>query len=343
VPERYRAPVRNILWHQTVLPKLAREHALDVVHVPSYRRLLWRRPCPRVATIHDLAPFHVAGKYDWKRTLYGRSVARRLARRQEEIIAVSDSTARDITRFFGIARERITVVHNGVEHERFFPGSREPAIADAAKYHDLRKPFFLYVARLEHPGKNHVRLIEAFNRFKAATPSDWQLAFGGSDWDRAEVIHNAIQQSRFAKDIRKLGFVPDDRLPNLYRAADVFVYPSLYEGFGMPPTEAMACGCPVICSTRGSLGEIAENAAVIVDPEDVDSIARRLTTLAESPVLRERLRLAGLARAGQFNWQRSAAETLKVYERAAAQVPKEGQQLAARIPPEAAGNMPALP
>jgi glycosyltransferase involved in cell wall biosynthesis len=316
VPERFRPPVRNILWHQVALPRWVRHYHLDLLHTPSYRRMLWPRPCPRVATIHDLAPFRVTGKYDRKRMFYGRTVARRLARRQDAIIAVSEATAQDIVRFFGLPPERISVVRNGLEHERFFPGSREKAREAVARQHGLTRPFCLYVARLEHPGKNHVRLISAFEEFKAATHSDWHLALGGSDWHGAEAIHHAIRQSPFAADIRCLGFVPDDQLPDLYRAAEVFAYPSLYEGFGMPPVEAMACGCPVLASSRGSLGEVLGDAAARVEPEDFHTIARELYILATDPAVRNRLRAAGLAQAQKFDWNRTAAETLAVYERA---------------------------
>ena len=169
VSERFRPPVKDILWHQTVLPALARTHQLDVLHVPSYRRMLWRGPCALVTTIHDLAPFHVAGKYDWKRMFYGRVVARWLAQRQDRIIAVSQNTASDIVRFFKLPPERISVIHNGLDHARFCPDSPEAAKQFATQRFDLREPFFLYVARLEHPGKNHVRLIDAFNQFKQET------------------------------------------------------------------------------------------------------------------------------------------------------------------------------
>src|SRR5882757_267936 len=149
VPERFRAPVRDILWHQTILPRLAARHGLDVLHVPSYRRMLRAAPCALVATIHDLAPFHLAGKYDWSRMFYGRVVARRLARRQDRIIAVSRATALDITRHFQVPPEKIEVIHNGLDHDRFHPGNTAVAKARAAKRLGAAAPFFLYVARLE--------------------------------------------------------------------------------------------------------------------------------------------------------------------------------------------------
>jgi len=317
VSETFRPPVKDILWHQRALPQLVRDLDIDVLHVPSYRRMLWPRPCPLVATIHDLAPFRVPKKYSASRMFYGRVVARQLAQRQDAVIAISKNTAQDVRQFFDVPLENLHVIHNGLEHERFFPGSREQAQAEMVNRHQLHKPFFLYVARLEHPGKNHVRLISAFNQFKSATGSDWQLVFGGSDWHGADAIHAAAQQSPFASEIRFLGFVSDQDLPNLYRAADVFVYPSLYEGFGMPPIEAMACGCPVICSTNGSLGEVVGEAAAIADPRDINSIANQLGLLAVDANLRERFRQAGFARAKQFDWNRTARETLSLYSRSA--------------------------
>ena len=323
VSEKFRPPVKNILWHQTRLPRLVKNLRLDVLHIPSYRRMLWPRPCALVSTIHDLAQFHVAEKYDWKRMFYGRVIARRFARRQNRIIAISQYTAGDIVKFFGLPHERITVIRNGLDHERFHPGSREQAIASAAERFGLKRPFFLYVSRLEHPGKNHVRLIAAFEDFKARPmtmvtwpQSHWQLALAGGDWHGAETIHAAIRNSKFANDIRCLGFVPDEQLPELYRAADAFVYPSLHEGFGLPPIEAMACGCPVITSTRGALAEIVGDAAAIIEPEDVHSITDKLRLLAATELERNRLKPLGLERARKFDWNRTAEETVKVYESA---------------------------
>jgi glycosyltransferase involved in cell wall biosynthesis len=315
VPESERPAVRNILWHQRTLPGLARQRGLDVLHVPSYRRMLWPKPCPLVATIHDLAPFHVAQKYDWKRMLYGRLVVKRLARRQDTVVAVSESTARDLQTYFGLGRDRVELVWNGIDHTRFSPGDPRAAKAGVATRWGLDRPYFLYVSRLEHPAKNHVRLIEAFARFQAATGSDWLLALGGSDWHGAEAIHAAAQASPAARSIRFLGFVPDDALPELYRGAEVFVYPSLFEGFGFPPIEAMATGCPVISSTRGSLGEVVAEAALLIDPEDVGALTQALQRLATDPAERERLRAAGFRNARRFDWTANARDLIRIYER----------------------------
>jgi glycosyltransferase involved in cell wall biosynthesis len=300
-----------------VLPGLARILRLDLIHVPSYRRMIWSAPCPVMATIHDLAVFSVRAKYDWKRMFYGRVVAARLARRQSRILTISENTARDIVRFFKIPRERLSVVHSGLDHKRFFPGDGERAKKLCAEKFGLDRPFFLYVARLEHPAKNHVRLVEAFDHFKAASGLPWLLAFAGENWSGAETIHQAIQNSPNARDIRCTGFADDALLPDLYRAAEIFVYPSLYEGFGMPPLEAMACGCPVISSKRGALEEVIGDAAAVAEPEDVNALASQLCAVSMSPGVREQMQKAGLAQAKRFDWAVTAAGTLEAYERAA--------------------------
>ena len=316
VAERHRAPLKNILWHQTVLPNLVRRAELDVLHVPSYRRMLWPRPCALVATIHDLAPFHLAGKYDWARMFYGRTIARRLARRQDQIIAVSRLTARDVETFFRVPASRVTVVPNGLDRGQFRPGPPATARIAVCGPRRVSSPFFLYVARLEHPAKNHARLIAAFDGFKAATGSPWQLVLAGSDWHGAEAIHALIRASPYARDIHRLGFVPAADLPDWYRAADVFVFPSLYEGFGLPPVEAMACGCPVLSSARGALAETTGDAAGRLEPDNVSQMQDQLTRVAADAVWRGQLRAAGLARARDFDWQTTATATLGVYARA---------------------------
>jgi glycosyltransferase involved in cell wall biosynthesis len=318
VSERHRPPLKDILWHQFELPRLVLRRGIDVLHVPSYRRMLWPRPCALVATIHDLAPFHVAGKYDWARMFYGRVVARLLAQRQDEIVAVSRSTARDIESFFRLPAERVSVIPNGIDHSRFNPGSKTRAVETVCAPRGLKGPFFLYVARIEHPAKNHSRLIEAFNRFKSETGSDWRLVLAGSDWHGAKTIHGMLRASPFTRDINLLGFVPETELPDWYRAADVLVCPSLYEGFGLPPLEAMASGCPVLSSREGALGETVGTAAGLLEPLEAVQMQAQLTRIASDQDWRGQLRAAGITRACAFDWKVTAKATLDAYSRAAA-------------------------
>jgi glycosyltransferase involved in cell wall biosynthesis len=265
-----------------------------------------------MATIHDLAPFSVPGKYDWKRMLYARWVVGRLARRQDLILAISETTARDITKFLKVDSHRVRVVYNGVDHARFHPrrGEGEQQRIQAR----FGGPFILYVSRLEHPAKNHVRLIKAFEFYKRSTGSPWKLVLAGSDWHGSEVIHQTADASPFRQDIVRPGFVADEEVPALYRSAEIMAYPSLFEGFGLPPIEAMACGCPVLTSGCGSLSEVVGDAAMIIDPHEPADAATKLQTLAASPMLRERLRQSGLRRAARFNWQTTARQTVEAYE-----------------------------
>jgi glycosyltransferase involved in cell wall biosynthesis len=168
-------------------------------------------------------------------------------------------------------------------------------------------------------------LIHAFEQFRSSTGMPWSLVFAGSDWHGASAIREAAANSPASAAIKIIGFVSDADLPALYRKADAFIYPSLYEGFGLPPVEAMACGTPVISSDRGALQEVVLNAALIVDPEDVKSMCEQMVTLATNPARARELRQAGLQRAAAFDWNRTARETLHVYARARAGISKRVQ------------------
>lgn len=316
VGEQNRPPVRDILWHQTQLPGLLKRLGIDVLHVPSYRRMLWPRPCTLVSTIHDLAPFRVSGKYDPLRMLYGRQVCSRLARRQDRVIAVSRTTSVDLEGFFGVAPHKIDVIPNGLDHDRFNPGQKSTAWQAVCLPHGIHGPFFLYVARLEHPAKNHAGLIEAFCRFKDSKVSNWRLALAGGDWHGSAEIRSAARNSRHARDIVFLGFVPNSDLPSWYRAADVFVFPSHYEGFGLPPVEAMACGCPTLSSAAGALAETTGGAAGLLNPSDPAQMQAQMTRVSSDTDWRAGLRTAGLKRAAAFSWAACAEGTLGAYLRA---------------------------
>lgn len=167
IPPRFARGPFNLLWHQAMLPKLLEQGGYDVVHIPSYRRMLAFSPIPQVATIHDCAPFVLRGKYDMFRGFFGRGMVPAIARKVPRIIAVSETTRQDIIRFMKVPGERIVTVPNGIDHAMF--KLQDPAeIAAFRQRKNLSKPYLLYVARLEHPAKNHVRLIEAFGKLAAS-------------------------------------------------------------------------------------------------------------------------------------------------------------------------------
>lgn len=316
VDERWRAPLSNILWHQSVLPFWLRANGIDVLHVPSYRRMLSTAPCALVTTIHDLAQFHVPGKYDIARSVYSRIIARALCHRQDRVVAVSKCTRDDLVARFRMPRERLRVIYNGVDHDRFTPGDRHLAQMRVETQHGISKPFFLYVSRIEHPAKNHARLISAFDQFRLAVKKEYQLVFVGSDWKGADFVHSKARYAKFAEDIRFLGFVEDHVLPDLYRAAEALVFPSLFEGFGFPPVEAMACGCPVLTSCGGSLREIASGSAYVFAPDDEGEIREALMRVVSDQQWCERTRRAGLLNAARYTWQENARNLLSVYQEA---------------------------
>jgi glycosyltransferase involved in cell wall biosynthesis len=276
--------------------------------------MIWSQKIPTVATIHDLAPFHMRDKYDWKRNFYGKVVVKKLAHRQRKIMAISKTTSADIQKFFQVPAEKIQVIHNGIDHARFHPGDRNLSKAYVRDRFGLREPYLLYTARLEHPAKNHLRLVQAFEQLKTNTGLKYDLVLAGADWHGAEEVHQAIASSPAKASIKVLGFVADGDIPDLYRAAEFFVFPSLFEGFGFPPLEAMACGCPVISSNRGALEEVVRGGARIIDPENVPALALAISEVAKSEQERSHLIAKGLAHVKKFDWSVNASETIRVYE-----------------------------
>ncbi|MEI8339949.1 MAG: glycosyltransferase family 1 protein [Verrucomicrobiota bacterium] len=317
VSEKFRPAVRNVLWHQTALRGVLRREKIDVLHIPSYRRIVAGSPCPQVVTIHDLAAFAIRGKYDLARMIYGKYVVRWLAKQADVVSTVSHATAADVERYFGLPQSEVPVVWNGIDHD-FFRPSAPGDVRAALERLGQRKPYFIYLARLEHPGKNHVRLIEAFERFCENAPDQThELIFGGADWHGAEVIHRRIAESPCRERIRSLGFVEKSDLPFWYAGAAAMIYPSLFEGFGLPPVEAMACGCPVLCSDRGSLGEVVGGAAQIIDPGSSGLMADAMLQIVLQPEKSAELSEAGLVRAGEFRWEKAAEAVCRLYKRAA--------------------------
>lgn len=336
LPAFIRSPVADVLWHQTRLGGRARALGLDCMHFLEPRRAVRGLPCPTVATVHDLAPLHVAGKYDPARMLYQRRVIPALLRGQDRLIADSHATAEDLIRV-GVARERTHVIPLGVDHDRYFPWPLEEARARVREGFGVAAPFLLYVARLEHPGKNHLRLLRAFGAIGARRP-EIVLVLAGPEWSGHQAIYRETGRLGLAGRVIFTGYVGDDQLPFLYRAAEALVFPSLFEGFGLPLLEAMACGTPVVTSNVSSMPEVVGDAGLLVDPTSEADIARGIEEALADAATGAELARKGLARARAFTWERTARETRAVH-RLAVGLPSGGATPAGAAPAAPLGSV----
>lgn len=306
-------PLVNILWHLLALPFMLRKHGCDCVYLPAgNRRLSWWYGCPSVGTVHDLSQLHVAGKYDPLRMFYSRSVLPRMMRRLTHVISVSQATRRDLLSHASLEPGQIDVVYNGADLERFGAMDGDEARAHVREKFGIETPYILYTARLEHPGKNHVRLLEAFARLKREEGLPHRLVCAGSPWYGAESIYAAARDMGIERDVYFPGFVHNSDLPALYAGADLFVFPSLFEGFGIPPLEAMASGTPVCASNVSSIPEVVRDAGLLFDPSDAKDIAATMLRVLQDQHLASRLVQRGLKRSRLFSWDDSARQVLSI-------------------------------
>ncbi len=317
VPEVYKGVTGNLFWHTSILPVQALLHRLNVLFLPAgNRRMSPEAPLGRykvIATVHDLAPFHMPEKYGKSRTLYVTRWLPRMWRQATKIISVSDATRNDLLMHAGVDSKRISVVHNGVDHSAFQPRNKSEARQRLSGKLDLPEPFILYVARLEHPGKNHVGLLRGYARLLQQHPDlSHHLVFCGKDWNGAADIYREVKQLGLSSRVRFCGMVSDELLPYVYNASDLLAFPSLFEGFGIPAIEAMASGIPVVASNRTSLPEVVGDAGRLFDPQDERSIATALEIGLFDEDFRKAAKKNGPERAASFSWQRSTQETLRI-------------------------------
>jgi glycosyltransferase involved in cell wall biosynthesis len=297
------------------LPLLLRNHGVDLLHVPCFQPVALF-PCPLVLTVHDLTSL----LYSTTRAPALRAtqlfLARRALERSSRILAVSHSTKRELVRAFHLPESKIRVIYNALD-ERFI---REPLPADADRIlerHAVNYPYVLYAGNIK-PQKNLVRLIEAFAVAKAELGSyagldKLKLLVIGDELAQHPDLRRAVIRTRLREDVRFLGFVPHPVLRVFYSRAQAFLFPSLYEGFGLPPLEAMAHGTPVLTSNVSSLPEVFGEAALLVNPENVFDIARGIRQILTEKVLRETLIERGYRLVRQYSWERAAQEVLEVY------------------------------
>lgn len=285
---------------------------IDVLHHPVTVPIPRIPGVPTVTTIHDLQHHEMPQLFSRPERAYRRWAYDGAARSADLVITSSEYSRSRVVEFARVPPERVAAIHLGIDHDRFTPG---PASADGTVRERLGLPrrYILYPANL-WPHKNHERLIDGFARAR----TDAHLVLSGQTYGRLDDLQRRARAAGIANRIHHLGYVDRDDVAAIYRAATAMVFPSMYEGFGAPPVEAMACGCPVASSTRTSLAEVVGDAALEFDPESIDEIASAIECIAEDQTLRDRLRSAGLANAARFDWSESAREHVAVYERALA-------------------------
>jgi glycosyltransferase involved in cell wall biosynthesis len=304
------------------LHRILKQKHCDLLHVPH---LFWKPqaiPCPYVVTVHDLLDhmYRVNSHSEIKRTLHFY-FTKRVLHGAARIFAVSHFSKKDTERLFHVPGKKIVVIYNAID-ERFRQGHASAADCEAiAERYQVNYPFLLYAGRIS-PHKNVVRIIEAFGALKEQLTkeghfADLKLIIIGDELSKHPDLRRAVVKSGAQNDVRFLGFVPIDVLRIFYDQAKVFVFPSLYEGFGLPPLEAMAHGTPVVTSNTSSIPEVVGNAAVMVNPENVFEIMHALHRVLLDPVVREKLKVRGIEQAQKFSWDDSVRQMLQVYREVA--------------------------
>ena len=301
-------PVRAV-WMQAMLPGTLRRMRPDLCHFTNYLAPLYS-PCPYVVTMYDMSVFLTPRLHNAKKRLLDRTLIPLVARRAGAILTISQSARKDIMRCLRVPKEKVHVVM-GAASERFRPVTDLAQVNEVRAQHRLEAPYILYVGTIE-PRKNLPRLVGAFALLKAEG-APHKLAIVGQDGWGVEPLHAEIERLGLEHEVILTGYVPSDDLPALYSGAAAMAFPSLYEGFGLPVIEAMACGAPVVTSHSSALAEVAGDAALLVDPLSVGSIAGALHRVLNEPGLGAELSCRGQARATQFTWEKTARATFDVY------------------------------
>jgi len=307
----------KLLWDQVGVPWIARKEKVDVVFNAKFAIPLFSR-VKKVFVLHGSEWFVVPEAFPWLDRFYARTVMPVYCRKSDAFVAVSSVIGRDAVKHTGVDPNKIFAVHNGFDPAAFRVIKEEKICNDVRDRYGLPNRSILWVGQI-HPLKNVRRLLRAFASIKDQVPHD--LVICGDKTPRGRHDLDEIDQLGIRDRVRFPGWVSHNDLPALYNLADLFVLPSLYEGFGIPLIEAMACGCPVLTSKTASPPEVTNGAAILVDPLNVDDIASGMLRVLSNPLLQKEMVEKGLRRAQEFSWDKCAASVLQVLETVAESQP----------------------
>jgi glycosyltransferase involved in cell wall biosynthesis len=306
------SPALSAVWHLFRAGYVAKKNGANVLLLcAANRRMVWRSPIPSVAVVHDLAQLEVENKYDALRMFYIKRIVARLLRKATNVVAISKTTRSHMVRALGIRERSVRVVLNGIDHDRFHPRAATPnELAALRRKFAINQPFLLYPARLEHPGKNHTRLLKAFAT--SSIRDSHLLLFAGRDWGAQKQLTKLTRDLGLSRRVRFLGFVSDAELPILTAAADAVTMVGLFEGFGLPAAEALACGSVVVNSTTGALPEVTGKLGIPCDPTSISSIARAIERAVDHKSHRELVADQGPTWAGRYRWQDTGSSLVNI-------------------------------
>lgn len=305
----------RILWEQFVQPLEVAFRGFDAIHHTD-RSMPWLPTgIPSVSTIQDISYASFPKTYTRGKVIYSEITARIAAVRADRIITVSENTKHEMMHYLKVPEEKIRVIYSAVD-DIFQPVSSVKVLQEARQRFDLPDRVILYVGSL-NPRKNLVTLIRAYAELKRTTVLSHKLVLVGPNEWKSDPVFQTIRDLGLESEISLPGLIQGLELVHLYNLADLFVFPSLHEGFGFPPLEALACGTPLVCSNRASLPEVVGEAAIMVEPRDVKGLAQAMERVLTDRDLAQQLRGRGLERARLFSWEKTARETLKVYEEVA--------------------------
>ena len=300
----FRGHLTRVLWQQTMLPFKSRRQKASLLYSTVPEGILFP-PVKQIITMHDILPMKYPGMHPKMKYYYYYNLPI-LLKNSQAVICPSENTKQDVITYYAIKDKPIYVIYEGVNRQRFYPRGKSVV----QKRYGLVK-YLLYIGDLR-PYKNLEKSLEAFARLNL---TDIKFVIGGTKDPRFYPrIEKKVEELSLKDKVIFLGYVSEENLPHLYSEAAAFIFPSLYEGFGLPPLEAMACGCPVVASNAASLPEVCGDAVRYVDPYDVESIARGIHEVLTDELMRQNLRAKGRERAELFSWEKAAKEHLKIFE-----------------------------
>jgi glycosyltransferase involved in cell wall biosynthesis len=304
-------PLGKLIQKMFLIPLYIKKNNPDVIHdTYHFAPFLFLKKFKKVITVYDITPILYPETHKISRIFMHKYFFSPILKSSDKIISISENTKRDIIKHFKIPEDKIKVIPLAA-NENFRKLDENETSKIKSKY-NINFPFILYVGTLE-PRKNIPNLLNAFYKIKKQGIAHKLVIAGGKGWKYKEIFET-IEKLNLQNDVIFTGYVPDEDLPGLYNAADLFVYPSLYEGFGLPPLEAMQCGTPVITSNTSSLPEVVGDAGIMVNPHDIGELANKMYEVLTNKDLRKELSKKGIERAKLFSWKKCAEETLKVYE-----------------------------